>query len=242
MDGPSVRHSQRDELARYAGRKAFYVGDRHCRAHRRAERTSVGRFRLPPRAGETLGPGRCDRADHGRAAGRQHVGRGLRDIEPGALAGARCRGPDPRRLSAGDLLARHRPAAGSRLGFFARAGARGKSRDARAGRRPQTLSRSSRRPRGRRDRDADQAAPHRRQAGRKSGRLAEAQGDGRSHARPDGRFDPLVFARVKAGRGTGCGGCGGAAAARPGRFARPKEPAAKPAGKPANKKSKPKKT
>ncbi len=62
---------------------------------------------------------RAHHPDHGGAARRQHDGGRLRDHLAGAVAGVRRQRADGRRLPPGNLLARHRPAAGAQIRFRA---------------------------------------------------------------------------------------------------------------------------
>ena len=71
-------------------------------ARLRDRRAGARRPGLPAGARASLGQRRLHRADHGRAAGRHDVDRGLRDRVARAVAGARRRRSDRPRLSAGD--------------------------------------------------------------------------------------------------------------------------------------------
>ena len=85
-----------------------------------------------------------DGSDHGRAPGRDDVDRRLRTRQPGAVAGVRPRGADQPGLSARNLLAGHRPAAGARIGFSPRDRPRSAHRDGASRRRPQALPQADR--------------------------------------------------------------------------------------------------
>ena len=151
---------------------------RDRRAGARRSRLSAGpcaRFRLR----------RLHGSDHGRAAGRHHGHRGLRSRLARAFAGARCQRPDRRRLSAGNLFARHRPAAGAALRFRSLCRPRRTYRDAGADRRPQALPRRT----PRHTRRGRTASLRRAGRGRNSGNFAaDRRHDGSkacSHRRAD---------------------------------------------------------
>ena len=97
--------------------------------------------RLSAGAGTHFRLRRLHGADHGRAAGRHHGDRGLRGRLARAVAGARRRRPDRRRLPAGNFVARHRPAAGAAFRFRPLCRPRRPGRNAGPDRRPQAISR-----------------------------------------------------------------------------------------------------
>ena len=95
------------------------------------------------------GRSRLHRADHGGTARWIDADRGLRGDLEGAVAGARHRRSDRPRLSAGDFLARHRPAAGAPLRFRALCRPSREDRDGGRPSGPQAVPRHSGRRRGR---------------------------------------------------------------------------------------------
>ena len=113
-----------------------------------------------------------------------------------AVAGARRRRPDRPRLPAGNVLARHRPAAGAPLGFRALRRQRGEDRNGGGGRGPQALPR----PAARRRRRRRAHPPRRRGRGRDRRRLLPIDDMAEAQARAHRRADRRVAAARQAGR------------------------------------------
>ena len=97
------------------------------------------RHRAPAADGRRPSP---QPADHGRAARRDDAGRGLHGAVARRLRGAGRRRSDPRRIHAGGLQPRHRPAADPAEGLRGLRGLRGADRARPAGREPQAFQRS----------------------------------------------------------------------------------------------------
>ena len=147
------------------------------------------------------GSRRLHRAGDGRAARRHDEHRRLRDLLARAVAGARHRRSGRPRLSAGAVVARHRPSAGAAIRFQPLRQQRCEDRDGGRRRRPQALPR----PVARRRRQS-RAHPARRRVGRRIARRDAAdRGDGGGQARPHRRADRRIAPPQQAGRAADAG-------------------------------------